>query len=140
VSAHDVVHLLHGQRVLCGNTSGCVALRVELVTCPRCLAAGGEVPESALLKEVRALAAAHGWLCYHTHDSRHSEAGFPDVVLARPGHQVILAELKDARGKLTLEQQRWHTTVRQCTGVHVALWRPSMLEEIRALLRGNTAR
>lgn len=39
------------------------------------------------------LAKSLGWSVYHTHYSKHSEAGFPDLVLVRPP-RLIFAELK----------------------------------------------
>ena len=33
--------------------------------------------QSAVIEYARLM----GWLVYHTHDSRHSEKGFPDLVL-----------------------------------------------------------
>jgi hypothetical protein len=36
---------------------------------------------------------ARGWLVYHTHDSRRSAAGFPDLVFLRDG-AMIVAECK----------------------------------------------
>ena len=32
------------------------------------------------------------WRVYHTHDSRRSAAGFPDLVLTRGGHRILLTE------------------------------------------------
>ena len=64
------------------------------------------MPEEALLRHVRALARRCGYLCYHTHDSRKSEEGFPDVVLTN-GKDVIFAELKSRTGKLTEAQSLW---------------------------------
>lgn len=90
--------------------------------------------EAALLAEVRQLAKAHGWRCYHTHDSRHSEAGFPDVVLCKPGQPVIFAELKDRTRKVTEAQQVWLAFLARATGVEAYVWRPADREAIRARL------
>ena len=59
--------------------------------------------------------AAHtgGWLVYHTHDSRRSQKGFPDLVLVRPP-QVIFAELKGPGGRVTPEQQVWIEALEDC--------------------------
>jgi hypothetical protein len=39
--------------------------------------------ERDLLQAVRDCARSLGWMTYHTHSSRRSEEGFPDVILAR---------------------------------------------------------
>ena len=58
-------------------------------------------------RHVEELAAALGYRSYHTHDSRRSAAGFPDLVLLRPPRPPIYAELKTERGKVSPAQQEW---------------------------------
>ncbi len=58
------------------------------------------------MASVLAMARALGWRAYHTRDSRGSEPGFPDVVLARRG-RVIFAELKTESGRVTRPQLEW---------------------------------
>ena len=58
--------------------------------------------QSAVLQ----LAKLRGWLCYHPYDSRRSTPGFPDLVLVRDG-EVVFAELKTDKGKLTKAQEQW---------------------------------
>ncbi len=49
-----------------------------------------------------------GWRVYHTRDSRRSEPGFPDLVLASPRQRrVIFAELKTDTGHLSDDQSWW---------------------------------
>lgn len=87
--------------------------------------------EAELLANVRALARQLGWKSYHTHDSRRSEPGFPDLVLARPG-RVLVRELKSERGYLTKPQLAWIGLL--CSaGVDVGTWRPRDLLEGRVL-------
>jgi hypothetical protein len=93
------------------------------------------MPESALLRHVRALAKRYGWLLYHTHDSRNSEAGFPDCVLTN-GTRVFWVELKSATGKMTEEQALWIEMLRHA-GQEVFIWRPADRPNIEALLRGG---
>jgi len=90
-------------------------------------------PESVLLGQVRTLAALYGWLPYHTHDSRKSEPGFPDLCLVR-GDRLIFAELKTQRGRLTAAQTAWLDKLR-ATHAEVYVWRPSDLPVVAAILR-----
>jgi len=90
-------------------------------------------PEAVLLNQVVALARLYNWRHYHTHDSRKSVPGFPDLVLVR-GHRVIFAELKNARGRLTVDQQQWLEDLR-ATCAEVYVWRPADLPVIAAILR-----
>lgn len=93
--------------------------------------------EAELLAAVRQLAKLTGWLAYHTHDSRRSEPGFPDVVLASPKHRrIIYAELKTATGRTTCEQDMWLEAL-DTVGCEVALWRPADLPTIAETLRGK---
>lgn len=86
--------------------------------------AGADEAEASFQARVLRLARQHGWLCYHTRDSRGSTEGFPDLVMVR--ESIIFAELKTRTGKLTAEQTRWlhmlsHTGEPGC--VEVYLWR-----------------
>jgi hypothetical protein len=93
-------------------------------------------PESVLQNQVERLAALYGWRPYHTHDSRHSPPGFPDLVLVR-GTRLIFAELKTQRGRLTLAQSEWLEDLRE-TWAEVYVWRPADLPIIAAILRRRT--
>ena len=93
--------------------------------------------EKQFQKYVLELARLTGWKYYHTHNSRRSPHGFPDLVLVRPGHQVIFAELKSETGKTSEEQDKWLELLRSA-GARVYLWRPEDLEKIPELL--NAAR
>lgn len=90
---------------------------------------------------VAGYAKAGGWLRYHTHDSRHSPAGFPDLVLVRPP-EILFVELKRQKGKLSDEQRTWLRALEQCaypdwlltdkgmellvpSNIEVHVWRPS---------------
>ena len=94
--------------------------------------------EGPFQKHVLELAAWTGWsLRYHTHDSRRSHQGFPDLVLVRPP-RVIFAELKGDTpyGKKgpSPDQQAWIDGLGRCPGVEVYLWRPADLDEILRVL------
>jgi len=79
--------------------------------------------ERAFQNEVVRYARMMGWRLYHTHDSRRSEAGFPDLVLVRRP-RLVWAELKSERGRLTDDQRAWIEELRAC-GQEVHVWRPS---------------
>lgn len=91
--------------------------------------------EAALLATVRAMAKRLGWLVYHTHNSKHSEAGFPDLVMVRRG-VIIFAELKSQTGGVTSAQAEWLGRLEEsCSGNLAVVWRPSDLPEIERILR-----
>ena len=80
------------------------------------------------------LAKTCGWRVYHTHDSRKSEAGFPDLVMVRDG-TLVFVELKSRAGIVTDEQHLWMLALREveqstswCSPgarrVFVHIWRP----------------
>ena len=55
-------------------------------------------------------------------------AGFPDLLMVRPG-QVIAAELKGPRGRLT-ERQEWWIERLKAGGMPAYVWRPANAEEL----------
>lgn len=87
--------------------------------------------EKGFQRVVIEYARLRGWNIYHTHDSRRSPAGFPDLVLVR--ERVVFAELKSERGRLTVEQRAWLAALRTA-GVEVFCWRPSQWDEIERTL------
>lgn len=92
--------------------------------------------EAEFLQAVKTLARLTGWLVYHTHDSRRSDPGFPDLVLTRSGI-VVFAELKTEKGRLSTEQEAWLAELRKADAgdsVRVEVWRPSDWSQIEALL------
>jgi hypothetical protein len=91
------------------------------------------ITERDFLATVRGLAELLGWVCYHTWQSIHSPAGFPDLVLVKPP-RVIFAELKAGNRQPTPAQERWLNLLRECTGVEAYLWRPEDWEQIQAIL------
>lgn len=92
-----------------------------------------EIPEAELMGAISVAARINGWLVYHTHDSRRSEAGFPDLVMVRDG-ELLAAELKSQRGKVTDAQQRWLDQLATVPGCEAYLWRPSDLDVIHQRL------
>lgn len=87
------------------------------------------------------LARFHGFsLAYHTHDSRRSAPGFPDLVLVNPRTgRVLYRELKTNKGRVSPAQQDWLDGL-AAAGQDVGVWRPNDLDTglIVAQLRGQT--
>jgi hypothetical protein len=99
-----------------------------------------DILERDFTDHVRRLAIEGGWLFYHTHDSRHSSAGFYDCVMIRGGVEIH-AELKKKGGKTTTEQDKWISAGRMVArgssgALEVYVWWPADFEQIaRRLLR-----
>jgi hypothetical protein len=96
------------------------------------------VSEAELTAYVADTAAAHRWLRYHTHDSRHSPSGFPDEVLLRPP-RLVVAELKVGRNKPAPEQLRWLEAWAKLrdsgdTSIEVYVWTEDDLDSIAKVL------
>jgi hypothetical protein len=92
------------------------------------------VTEGMLQRQILDLAALRGWLAYHPYDSRHSEAGWPDLALCRPP-RLVLVELKSATGRVSAAQRRWGDQLGACPGVECYLWRPGDWDRIVEVLR-----
>jgi len=88
--------------------------------------------EKAFMGQVIQLAKLMGWMVYHTHDSRRSVAGFPDLLLLR-GEQQIVAELKVGKNQPSTEQLRWLGAFHRA-GVEAVLWTPENWDLIEAAL------
>lgn len=64
--------------------------------------------ESQLQSAIIDLAKLTGWKWYHTHDSRRSVPGFPDLVLVhKTNGRIVFAELKAATGRVSPAQEEW---------------------------------
>lgn len=74
----------------------------------------------------------HRFFVYHTHNSRRSVEGFPDLVLIRPP-KIIVAELKVGNKKPTAEQNLWLNLFEEA-GVPAYVWTPDDFEEIQRVL------
>lgn len=70
----------------------------------------------------------YGWAVYHTYDSRRSNRGWPDLVLAGHG-RVLFVELKARDGRLSREQRLWLGLLGDA-GLEVAVWRPADLDRV----------
>jgi hypothetical protein len=93
------------------------------------------VREKAWQQQVIELALLYGWFIYHTYDSRRSQPGWPDLVLARPTTgELIFVELKTDVGRLSPAQRSWLRVLEDCNQeVHV--WRPRDFEAVHARLK-----
>lgn len=93
------------------------------------------VSETAFMAAVIRVAKEHAWLCYHTHDSRRSLPGYPDLTLVRPPHggrpgEAIWAECKVPGGRLTLQQAHWLEVLGQVERTEAVVWVPEAMPEI----------
>ena len=80
-------------------------------------------------------------LCYHTFDSRNSQAGYPDLTLVHPTRRLVLfAELKKVGGYPTMEQRIWLASLRCALegteNVSVRLWDPADWDDVVEALGG----
>ena len=98
--------------------------------------------ERDFLALVRTAAELSGWeLFYHTHLSKRSDSGWPDVVICRtePKPRIIIAELKFDRpkspGKATASQLEWLDPLYKQPHIESFLWHyPRDIDEIFATL------
>lgn len=90
--------------------------------------------EKTFQSQVVQLARLCGWRVYHTHDSRRSAPGFPDLFLVR-AEKALAAELKVGRNRPTPEQTAWLESLNRA-GVRAVLWTPADWDEIRDTLTG----
>jgi hypothetical protein len=91
------------------------------------------ISERQFESHVREIATWTGWKIYHTYNSIHSPAGFPDLVLAR-APRLIFAELKSDDGRLTDEQTCWLEELRGVPTIEVYVWKPADLVDITKIL------
>jgi hypothetical protein len=92
--------------------------------------------EKAFMAWIISVALDRGWESYHTHDSRRSEAGFPDLVMLREMRdeaRLVVAELKMPGKKPTDAQMKWLRLFR-LAGAETFTWYPYDLETIVKVL------
>lgn len=88
--------------------------------------------ERSFLQQVTDAARALGWCAYHTHDSRHSAAGFPDLILTRRP-RCLAVELKRDGEQPTMAQWGWLDELGAC-GIETHVWHPSDWETLVTIL------
>lgn len=97
--------------------------------------------EAELETEVRKLLKRYDVYGYHAHDSRRSQAGFPDWVVI--GTRVLFRELKSADGQLSTEQTEVKYAL-LAARADWGVWRPADLRsrriarELAAIARPTT--
>ena len=91
--------------------------------------------EKDFLATVITLLERFGWLAYHTHDSRRSVPGFPDIVALRQGRLLAL-ELKMPNGRVSKAQQHWLEEFDKVPGAIAAVvWWQQDLEQLVEVIR-----
>ena len=90
-----------------------------------------EVDESAFQKHVVNYATKLGWNI--NKNTVADQPGFPDLMLVKEP-QIIYAELKTERGKVSIEQWKWLWRLTD-SGQEAYVWRPSDLRFILERLR-----
>jgi len=85
------------------------------------------------MRHVITYAEFHGWLVYHTFDSRRSGAGFPDLFMVR-GNRAVAIECKASKGRVTDDQRRWLQAL-GFAGVEAFAFWPDDEARVEALLR-----
>lgn len=98
----------------------------------------GQITEAEFQANILDAVRTLGLQAYHTHDSRRSQKGFPDLVIVG-ATGVLFRELKTMTGKVTEEQKYW-LSILHAAGADVAVWRPNLwpdviMRDLRALGR-----
>lgn len=83
--------------------------------------------------QIVALARAQGWRVYFTWNSKHSPAGWPDLVLLR-GQYMICLEVKAEKGAVSDNQKVCLAALRQVRHVEVAVVRPEHWDQVAETL------
>ena len=95
---------------------------------------------------VIALAKAAGWLVFHPVPAQvrpgrwatvqAGDTGYPDLTLAHPRRGLIFAELKADKGRTSIAQDDWLTTLTNA-GAEAYCWRPADWPTITTRLTGT---
>jgi RecB family endonuclease NucS len=79
------------------------------------------ISEKEFMQQIIETAEIFHWMTYHTHDSRRSDPGFPDLVCVKPGRPVLFVEVKAEKGRVSPIQQLWVDTINEASGDAMAL-------------------
>lgn len=104
---------------------------------------GGAMLERDFATQVEHLLTLYRWTWKHDEPalrqsgtwatSFRGHRGFPDYIATRDG-RLIIAEIKNERGKLTVGQVEWIGKLNQ-TAAEVYVWRPQDLDQVKEVLR-----
>lgn len=92
-----------------------------------------KITEKQFMAQIVQLARLCGWLVYHTHDSRRSEPGFPDLLMLKDG-RIVVFECKVGKNKLTADQERWMLAFREVENCTMFVVYPDSWPLIKTLL------
>jgi hypothetical protein len=92
-----------------------------------------DISEKEFMSKVIAYAVSRGFLVYHTHDSRRSEPGFPDLIFIRQSRWIV-AELKTKGKKPTTAQSKWLKAF-GAVCPEVFTWWPDDFKTIKEILK-----
>ena len=87
----------------------------------------GLMSEEVFQSHVLLMATLLGWDFYHTHDSRRSQPGYPDLHLWHPKHGQLFRERKNMQGKQASKQSEVEASLR-AAGADVEVWRPADID------------
>ncbi len=95
--------------------------------------------EKQFMAQVAELFRLQGFLVFHTHDSRRSEPGYPDLAMVKEKTgRLVYAELKVAKNRPTPAQEMWLAALKK-SGVEVYVWYPEDFPEIVAVAERRAA-
>lgn len=94
--------------------------------------------EKAWQAQVLHLATLYRWAHFHPLNMRGSDAGWPDLVLAR-APELLVVELKTDKGRLSQAQRDWLDLLAAC-GVECHVWRPRDFELVHERLKPQWSR
>ena len=89
----------------------------------RCTCKPGDPCEACFQQQVIGLARLRGWEVWHTHDSRRSREGWPDLTIVR-GERALFREVKRGGAMPGIHQSRCLCMLSEA-GLDAEVWRPA---------------
>lgn len=93
------------------------------------------ISEKNFTTRVKGIFRAAGWLTYHTWNSKHSDAGFPDLICVKD-ERIVAIELKVGRNRPTGHQRRWLEALARA-GIETYVMWPRYEPEITKIAAGE---